>query len=177
MHNSQDYRVIRTKQLLKNALLDMLASQPLEKIRVQALCSKAQVNKTTFYNHYRDIYDLYKEILRDFFQETIDDIEDYNIFFDNPNRFLTEFSSAIDKRLPDFYSLHHVNVINLFQEEFINILKENIYATCRIEKCIENDIRLDTTLNILLILRPKYGEKNIHSIVGVFERTVRALFR
>ena len=38
--------------------MELRARQPLEKIRIKDLCTLAKVNKSTFYAHYEDIYEL-----------------------------------------------------------------------------------------------------------------------
>ncbi|MBR2751058.1 MAG: TetR/AcrR family transcriptional regulator [Oscillospiraceae bacterium] len=54
----QNLRVTISKRMLKEGLFRCLKKKPLEKITVSELCREAQVNRTTFYNHYvipRDI--------------------------------------------------------------------------------------------------------------------------
>lgn len=41
-----------------NAFLELRSKKALEKITVRELCEKAEINKSTFYTHFRDIYDL-----------------------------------------------------------------------------------------------------------------------
>lgn len=53
-----DLRVEKTENAIKNAFLELRAKKALEKITVKELCEKAQINKSTFYAHYQDIYDL-----------------------------------------------------------------------------------------------------------------------
>lgn len=53
-----DLRVEKTRRSIINGFLELRARKPLEKIRVRELCEKAQINKSTFYDHYRDVYDL-----------------------------------------------------------------------------------------------------------------------
>ena len=48
----------RTKQALGDALLELLAQKPLEKITIEELTTLCQVSRMTFYYHFRDIYDL-----------------------------------------------------------------------------------------------------------------------
>ena len=48
----------RTKQLLAEGLKTMSATMPLRKIRVGELCRQCGVDRRTFYNHFRDVYDL-----------------------------------------------------------------------------------------------------------------------
>lgn len=41
-----------------NAFIQLRAQKPLERITVTELCRLAEINKSTFYSHYQDIYDL-----------------------------------------------------------------------------------------------------------------------
>lgn len=56
------YRVRKTKKLLRDALMTLLAKKPLRSISVKELCLLAGLNRGTFYAHYADVYDLMKQI-------------------------------------------------------------------------------------------------------------------
>ena len=58
MDYKEDLRIIRTRKLLSATLLDMMEEQSLEKISVIDLCTKALVNRATFYAHFEDKYHL-----------------------------------------------------------------------------------------------------------------------
>lgn len=60
-----DRRTNRTRHLLKELLLDRLKDKELDKISVTELCRLADINRSTFYLHYSDIYDLLEDIERD----------------------------------------------------------------------------------------------------------------
>ena len=55
--------------MLKEALVRLLEEKPLEKITVYELCTKAEVNRTTFYKYYGSPYDLLDDIRADFLHE------------------------------------------------------------------------------------------------------------
>ena len=61
----QDHRIRLTKLLLREAFLDLLVEKPVAKITVKELCEQANVNRATFYAHYRDLFDLHEEIERE----------------------------------------------------------------------------------------------------------------
>jgi len=56
-----DRRVRRTKTLLIQALTRLLLEKDLKDISVLELTELADVNRGTFYLHYKDIYDLYEK--------------------------------------------------------------------------------------------------------------------
>jgi len=49
-----DPRIARTRRLLQDALLELALRTPLEAITVAEITDQAQVNRSTFYQHYRD---------------------------------------------------------------------------------------------------------------------------
>ena len=66
---NESRRVRMTKRLMKEALLELLEQQELVNITVTAVCDAADVNRTTFYNYYTSIADLFKEIEQDVFDQ------------------------------------------------------------------------------------------------------------
>ena len=54
----KDLRIIKTQKILYNTLLELLKEQPFEKIKVSNICQRARINRSTFYSHYNDKYEL-----------------------------------------------------------------------------------------------------------------------
>lgn len=59
---TEDRRIRKTKQALKSSLAVLLEQKDIRDISVQELASLADLNRTTFYLHYKDIYDLQQQI-------------------------------------------------------------------------------------------------------------------
>ncbi|MBM6939021.1 TetR/AcrR family transcriptional regulator [Pseudoflavonifractor phocaeensis] len=53
-----DLRIEKTRRSIAQAFLALRAQKPLEKITVKELCQRAMINKSTFYDHYTDLYAL-----------------------------------------------------------------------------------------------------------------------
>lgn len=51
-------RVRATKRALQNAMVELMKEKPVEAITVRELTELADVNRSTFYLHYADVYDL-----------------------------------------------------------------------------------------------------------------------
>lgn len=64
-----DRRVRRTKTLLQNALTTLLREKDVKDITVSELAALADVNRGTFYCHYRDLYDMVEQIETELFCE------------------------------------------------------------------------------------------------------------
>ena len=65
-NNKENQRVRLTKKLLKNALVELLMDTPLQKVSITEICSRAEINRTTFYKYYSSECDLYADIENDF---------------------------------------------------------------------------------------------------------------
>ena len=51
-------KIINVKETFANALLELSAQKPLEKITVKEIVNQAGAGRQTFYNHFSDKYDL-----------------------------------------------------------------------------------------------------------------------
>jgi AcrR family transcriptional regulator len=65
-----DPRILRTRQLLRDAFIELLEEMEIEKISVNRLAERATINRVTFYLHYKDIPDMLDKMADDM----IDDI-------------------------------------------------------------------------------------------------------
>lgn len=68
--NNINQRVMLTKRLVREALLEMLKTHKINKISIRELCQVAGINRTTFYNHYGSQYDVLNEIVEAYIQNT-----------------------------------------------------------------------------------------------------------
>ena len=66
-----DPRVKRTRQLLRQALVSLMAEKAFEEISVQDLAERATVNRVTFYDHFDDKYALFDSLIGESFRELL----------------------------------------------------------------------------------------------------------
>lgn len=63
MHKAKmDRRIKHTKAALRENMIMLMGKHPLNKISVSMLCEAADINRSTFYIHYQDVYDLADKI-------------------------------------------------------------------------------------------------------------------
>lgn len=72
-----DRRVRRTKAMLRAALTELLKTKPVNEISVTELTRLADVNRGTFYGHYKDIFDMVEQLENEMFQEFSDLLHAY----------------------------------------------------------------------------------------------------
>lgn len=62
----EDLRVIKTKDNIKKNMLHLLKKNAFKDITMSMLVDECRINKTTFYRHYSDKYDLIEKISKDY---------------------------------------------------------------------------------------------------------------
>ncbi len=60
--NKVDRRVKYTKMVLKESFIELLDKKDISKITIKEICEMADINRTTFYAHYNDQYDLFRKM-------------------------------------------------------------------------------------------------------------------
>lgn len=61
-----------TKRLVREALLELLQTKDIKDVSVSELCARADINRTTFYNHYAGTHEVLAEIEDGFMGQLLD---------------------------------------------------------------------------------------------------------
>lgn len=72
--NENDRRVIKTKQSIRNSFFKIFKEKPINKITVSDIIRGADINRSTFYFYYDDIYDMIEQINNEIFESFTNDI-------------------------------------------------------------------------------------------------------
>ena len=68
-NKNTDRRIRKTKKSLKDGLIELMLEKSINDISVRELTEKVDLNRGTFYLHYKDIFDLLEQIEDELFQE------------------------------------------------------------------------------------------------------------
>ena len=63
--SKNDLRIVKTKDALHQALLQLLNDKDLDEISITEICKKAKINRGTFYLHYGQIEDVFEEYFKE----------------------------------------------------------------------------------------------------------------
>lgn len=101
--NKKNNKQFRNSDIrMKQAMLELMNTIPFDKITVRLICERADVNRSTFYAHYTDIYDMIEQMEANLQKDLMND---YSVF-DNVTVFSLEsfipFLKFIRKHM-DFY--------------------------------------------------------------------------
>lgn len=128
MAQSQDRRVRKTRKAMSDALASLLAEKPLKSISVREISDKADINRGTFYLHYRDVYDMVEKLQNEIFEKLNDIVENYKPRKNAQTLFpmLVEFFSL----LSDNARLAKVLIGKNGDAEFVDKLKKVVREKC-----------------------------------------------
>ncbi len=107
----EDLRIVRTRKLLSNTLLEMMEEQSIEKISVIDLCSRAMVNRATFYAHFEDKYHLLTFALEDLKDTLYEQFTQSNSKANSPSEILLHIAQMTISFLFEQKN-HIVNIIS-----------------------------------------------------------------
>lgn len=62
MPEKENRRTAMTKKMLQGSLIEILKKKPIHEITIKEICDNADINRSTFYRHYRTPRDLFDEI-------------------------------------------------------------------------------------------------------------------
>lgn len=130
-----------TKMLLKNSLIELMNDKAVNHITIKELCEKADLNRSTFYLHYTDQYQLLSEIENDLLEDTIQYLR--NVTTDcGTTLYITAFLKYVKNNSSIFRILlcrqENTDFQTAFIEKIMGHLKETLPAvySAEIEKYI-----------------------------------------
>lgn len=74
-----DRRVRKTRRLLRQCLTTLLKEKRVQDITVREIAEMADINRGTFYLHYKDVYDLMEQIENELMSELEDVLNHYSV--------------------------------------------------------------------------------------------------
>lgn len=63
--NRQDRRCVRTRRAIKQILMKLIAEEDADSITIKEIAEKADINRKTFYSHYKDVNAVLDDIQND----------------------------------------------------------------------------------------------------------------
>ena len=144
----QNRKTKYTQMVLKDSIIELMRSKSISKITIKELCEKADINRTTFYAHYADQYQLLKSIE----DETLSWVKETIAGFSGKTEkkdFIMDIEKVFD------YLIENVNHIQVLMSEqgdidFQRNLLSVIYEQCGI--WLTNDMGTDLSKSELYFI-------------------------
>ena len=148
MNKKDDLRVIKTRKLIYQTLLELMKEKTFEEIKVSDICSKAMINRSTFYAHYEDKYELLVDFLSNLKEEFAHElnesckenlsIREYYI------RLISLFLDHIDSKRDVYNSIMVNNRSSIMMDILLSVVNEDI-----LKRFKENDINLKVPTEVI----------------------------
>lgn len=126
-----DRRIKRTRTAVFNAMLDLMVEKDASKITVLELCKKADINKSTFYLHYKSMNDC----LDACFQTIMDGVIDiskrikYDDIRKDPTNAVNILLNEVEKEIDYLYKFKSSSIcgpaIKVLKENLVTYISEN----------------------------------------------------
>ena len=131
MEKKVDRRVIKTRRQLKKGLAALMKEKSVNQITVKELVEEVDINRSTFYLHFKDIQDLLREIEENMEAQIKRAIEEHPIVSGNENAFyfIEEMFRVLDEEREISKALIGPNGDMGFIHRIERIIKENSRGT------------------------------------------------
>ena len=131
MEKKVDRRVIKTRRQLKKGLAVLMKEKSVNQITVKELVEEVDINRSTFYLHFKDIQDLFREIEENMEAQIKRAIEEHPIVSGNENAFyfIEDMFRVLDEEREISKALIGPNGDMGFIHRIERIIKENSRGT------------------------------------------------
>ncbi len=119
-----------THKALYEALICLLKEKEYEEIKVSDLCQKALVNRSTFYAHFNDKYDLLDSFLKDLKQNLIEELEK-NKKIDNTREYYLELIKVFINHIDNNKDTYKSIILNNRNSIILDMLYDTIKNDCK----------------------------------------------
>lgn len=142
-----DIRIQKTRKNIINSFIELRSKKAIEKITIKELCEKAEINKSTFYSHYSDIYDLSDSLENELLNSIISDLPDTYKAITEPEEFTRRLALSLTSHNSLLKILFSGNRSGLFIVKLNNTLKSLIFKKYPEYK---DDFKINTMLSFLI---------------------------
>lgn len=128
MDRNRNYK--RIDQLIINSFVTICGKEAPENISVSKVCKEADINRTTFYNHYKDIWEIIETIEGGIMGKISDILAGFSFpgFMKDPYPTLSKLNQVIQEK-PDYYQkLFELSQSSFFIDKLKKFFKEKLLA-------------------------------------------------
>lgn len=98
MNTKNNKRKQASKESIEKTFLELLQTREITQITVSDICKKADLNRSTFYANYLDIYDLADKI-RDKLENEVNELYENELFYNCGNDYLKLFQHIKENQI------------------------------------------------------------------------------
>ncbi len=146
MDYKEDLRVIKTKNNLYNVLEKLMKEEPFEDIKVSDICANAMINRSTFYAHYSDKYELLSEFINNLKNNLTVELNKNNNIQNSKEYYLEMIKLLFDhiEEKKDTYVAIMINNRNSIMMDILyDVISKDIIKEIKEKNCINSQIPIN----------------------------------
>ncbi len=147
--NKKDLRVIKTKNTLYESLLTLMKEKTFEEIKVSDICNTALINRSTFYAHYTDKYELLADYIKNLKASLTEELEK-NQNISNTKEYYIEmiklFLDHIEKQREEYMSIMINNRNSITMDILYDVIDQDIITHISKDKKLEKQTIPETII-------------------------------
>ena len=182
MKEKTDLRIIKTKKILFDALLKLMKKKNFEKIKIADICEEALINRSTFYAHYEDKYELLMALFEEqkiSLLEKLDNKENTNFSKEYLMEVLNILINHIDENREIYSAILSNNRNGILIDFLIDVIERDVSERLKDNNDIKNsNLPIDIIVKFYagglinigmswLINKEKYNKEQLLSYINI----------
>lgn len=139
----EDLRITKTKKLLYETLISLMEEKSFEEIKVSDICKKALINRSTFYSHYSDKYELFMELINTLKLSLFNSLNT-NVNNVNTREYFIELINILLNHIDDKKNIYYSILINnrnsIITDIILDVVSKDINSRITNDKISTNNI-------------------------------------
>ena len=146
MTKKEDLRIRKTRASLYKNFLQLMEEKSFEEISITDICKSSSINRSTFYDHFKDKYELLLGLMEDYKEEIKIHIET-DKSFSNMKDYLFEIINLLLSYLEDNLKLYNtLSIIKKKNSLISDLLYDSLLET--VTKYLKNNYSNNSNLSI-----------------------------
>lgn len=153
MKEKTDLRVIKTKNLLYDAIIKLMKDKAFEDIKVADICHEALINRSTFYAHYNDKYELLVDLVNELKNTLLDSLEQNEHIVNTKNYYMQMINLVlehIDNKREIYYSILISNKSSFIIDMIFDVVVKDINKRIEIDNFKTGNVPTDIIVKFYL---------------------------
>ena len=146
MKEKKDLRVIKTQNLLYETLLNLLKNHAFEDIKVSDICNNALINRSTFYAHYPDKYELLLDLINNLKNNLLEELEKNEHIINTKEYYMKLIKllfDYIDEKKDTYYNILVSNRNSIVMDILLDVAIHDVKKRIQDDNLSSNNIPSD----------------------------------
>lgn len=142
----------RSHLLIRETFLQLLNEKPFEKITVTDIMNRADLNRSTFYKHYPDIYGIVEEIQNEIMEKNLAIIQKmkYRNILKDPMPYLKNLTATLEENTKLFSQIGHKFEIHKYLDKYCLLMTEDIIKNSTIPEASRHSALFSIQIHFFL---------------------------